>query len=168
MNNNIIKTIIVLIIGLLLGSCYMMNEPTSGDLSLSMNLPSRSPGDGGEYWIVGLVVDAAYENDLINLMRLFDKSDYFEGINETLSVQFEDEADDILEDMLQKGAVRFDGGRFFFQFKLEDAGETGDFTITGIPTFLSKISVKSLFIFKSSILFIFLNSLLTFSTIFFG
>lgn len=127
---NIIKTVFILLIILLAGSCYQMNEMTSGDLALNATLPAaaRAFGDTDEVWVVGLVVDSSYEDKLIEMMRLYDKNDY------TDIDSFEDDADEILEDMLQKGAVRFDGGRFFFQFKMTyDGSDTGDFLISGIP-----------------------------------
>ena len=120
---NIIKTVFVLLIILLTGSCYQMNETTSGDLALNATLPAKAAGDSEEVWVVGLVVDAAYEDKLIEMMRLFD----------TDIDSFEDDADEILEDILQKGAVRFDGGRFFFQFKMVPEGDTGDFLVAGLP-----------------------------------
>ena len=127
---NIIKAVFILLIILLAGSCYQMNETSSGDLALNATLPAAAKlfGDTDEVWVVGLVVDSAYEDKLIEMMRLYDKNDY------TDIDSFEDDADEILEDMLQKGAVRFDGGRFFFQFKMtSDGSDTGDFLISGIP-----------------------------------
>ena len=127
---NIINTVFILLIILLAGSCYQMNETASGDLALNATLPAPAKlfGDTDEVWVVGLVVDSAYEDKLIEMMRLYDKNDY------TDIDSFEDDADEILEDMLQKGAVRFDGGRFFFQFKMTyDGSDTGDFLISGIP-----------------------------------
>jgi hypothetical protein len=120
----IFKTVIILFILFLLGSCYQMNEPTSGDLSLNATLHSRALGDSSGVWVVGLVVDAAFEDQMIEMMRLYDRD----------IGQDEEDADDILEDMLTKGAVRFDGGRFFFQFNMVyDGSETGDFVVSGLP-----------------------------------
>ena len=110
-----------------LGSCYQMNEPDSGDLFLNVTAPAKAVEDE-TVWVVCLVVDAAFEDQFIEMLRLYDKNDF------TDIDSYEDDADEILEDMLTKGALRFDGGRFFYQFKMQySGGNTGEFTIPGIP-----------------------------------
>jgi len=134
LKNNILKIFLVVFALFILASCYQMDEPTSGDLALKASLPARAPGDTGEMWVVGLVIDAAFEDDLKELFRIYDIQDS----DDVYDDYRDSDADKILEDMLQKGAVRFDGGRFFFQFKMSvPEGEgpfyTGDFLVSGIP-----------------------------------
>ncbi len=118
---------------LVLSSCYQMISPDSGTLSLNATLPAKAAGDS--VWVVCVVVDAAFEEPLKDMLRLYDRGDYFDDqMNYALSEKYEDEADEIMEDMLTKGAVRFDGGRFFYQFKMDySGGNTGEFAVPGIP-----------------------------------
>lgn len=144
MKKNILKYFLMLAVLLLASGCYQLNEPTSGDLAMRVTIPadrleasgpSRAPSNTGEYWVVGLVVDAAFEGDLKELLRIYDIQDADVG---AIDDYRDSDADTILEDMLQKGAVRFDGGRFFFQFKIDVSDSetdeySGDFVLSGIP-----------------------------------
>ena len=135
MNKNIfIKLIFPVLIILIFAGCYQLNEPVNGDLSLNVTAPAKAASDGTG-WVVCLVVDAAFEDQFIEMQNLYDSSEYQgDQGNTALEEQFEDDADEILEDMLTKGALRFDGGRFFYQFKTDTSGaDTGDFMIPGIP-----------------------------------
>ncbi len=125
--NRIIQLILIIFTLFILAGCYQLNEPVNGDLSLNVTAPAKAAADGTG-WVVCLVIDAAFEDQFIEMQNLYDKDD-FSGDG-----SYEDEADEILEDMLTKGALRFDGGRFFYQFKTDTSGATsGDFMIPGIP-----------------------------------
>ena len=114
MNRNIFfKLIFITFAVFIIAGCYQMVGSDSGSISLNATLPAKA-GDSEEVWVVCIVVDSAFEDDLIEMMRLYDHGDYYDDQgNDALSEQYEDDADEILEDMLTKGAVRFDGGRFF-------------------------------------------------------
>ena len=135
MNRNIFyKLIFITFAVFIITGCYQMTGSDSGSISLNATLPAKA-GDSEEVWVVCIVVDAAFEDDMIDMMRLYDKSDYYDDQgNDALSDQYEDEADEFLEDMLTKGAVRFDGGRFFYQFRMDyGGGDSGEFVVPGIP-----------------------------------
>ncbi|MDX9802340.1 MAG: hypothetical protein RBT69_13500 [Spirochaetia bacterium] len=133
--NLILKTVLLLFIIVAAGGCYQMNEPTEGDLTLKANFPASPPArDPGFYddeiWVVGIVLDASFENKLKELNRIEDIQD--EG-GEYADYR-DDDLDDLWQDAIQKGAVRFDGGKFYFQFKMTiPDSDTGNFTISGIP-----------------------------------
>lgn len=118
----------------LLAGCYMVEDSSSGDIALRATVPVlRAEPNTMDVWVVGIVLDAAYESDLKKLNRIFDVQDADGGPGEDYK---EDEEENLLETMLEKGAVRFDGGRFFFQRKLTVGGsttETGNMEIAGIP-----------------------------------
>ena len=128
MNKNIFyKLFLIAFAVLIISSCYQMNETDSGNLTLNVTAPAKAVEDE-TVWVVCLVVDAAFEEQFIEMLQLYDKNDY------TDDDSYEDDADEILEDMLTKGAVRFDGGRFFYQFKMQySSGNTGEFVVPGIP-----------------------------------
>ena len=127
-------TLVFVLAAVFLSGCYMVEDSSSGDIALRATVPVlRAEPNTMDVWVVGIVLDAAYENDLKKLNRIFDVQDADPGPGEDYK---EDEADDLLEKILEKGAVRFDGGRFFFQRKLTVGGsatETGSMSIAGIP-----------------------------------
>ncbi len=138
MYKNLSKILFLSITIFILSSCYQMISPDSGTLSLNATLPAKA-NSGDEIWVVCVVLDAAFENQLRDMLRLYDKEDFYGDdlnpeYNQSLSDSYEEEADEMLEDMLTKGAVRFDGGRFFYQFKMDySGGNTGEFVVPGIP-----------------------------------
>jgi len=131
----ILKTVLLFFLILAFGGCYQMIEPTEGDLTLKANFPASPPArDPGFYddeiWVVGIVLDAAFEEQLKEINRIGDIQDADDGIDDYL----DDDLDDLWQDAIQKGAVRFDGGKFYFQFKMTiPDSDTGNFTIAGIP-----------------------------------
>lgn len=129
--NFILKTILLFFLILAFIGCYQMIEPTDGDLVLNATIPARAAEDlSGDIWVVGIVLDAAFEEQLKELNRIEDIQD--EG-GEYADYR-DSELDDLWQDVIQKGAVRFDGGKFYFQFKMTIPDtNTGNFTISGIP-----------------------------------
>ena len=129
--NFILKTVLLFFLILAFVGCYQMNEPTDGDLVLNASIPARGVDDlSGDIWVVGIVLDAAFEEQLKEINRIGDIQDADDGIDDYL----DSDLDDLWQDVIQKGAVRFDGGKFYFQFKMSiPDGYTGNFTISGIP-----------------------------------
>ena len=129
--NFIIKTVLLFSLILAFIGCYQMNEPTDGDLVLNATIPARGAEDlSGDIWVVGIVLDSAFEEQLKEINRIGDIQDADDGIDDYR----DSELDDLWQDVIQKGAVRFDGGKFFFQFKMTiPDSNTGNFTIAGIP-----------------------------------
>ncbi len=129
--NFILKTVLLFFVILAFGGCYQMIESSEGDLVLNASIPARAAENlSGDIWVVGIVLDAAFEEQLKEINRIGDIQDADDGIEDYL----DDDLDDLWQDAIQKGAVRFDGGRFYFQFKMTiPDSDTGNFTISGIP-----------------------------------
>jgi hypothetical protein len=124
-----------LLVALLLAGCYMMGEDNSGSIALNAQAPSRSltsgEGPDDEVWLLGFLIEESYEEQLQDLI-------WMEDLRNDLDLYDKSDVADKWQELIP-GAVRFDGGKPYFQFKMNRVDEdavlpaTDDFTIAGIP-----------------------------------
>ncbi len=139
---------IALLLISMLSGCYTPQDAAPGKVSLSVVSGARSlttANGTDDVWVVGIVIDGSFADKLKELQHQEDIRKSTKGSVNAVK--------DIWIDLAMKSAIRFEGGRPFFQFRMPriNAEATmpaeGSFIIQGIPAnkeyFLDLIVVEN-------------------------
>jgi hypothetical protein len=137
----LIKVAGLILAAVLLASCYAPIANQNGYLNLSLQFEGGAKAATNE--VIGLVVNADYENTFRETLNLIDK-----GKHATLTSANKDRLTELAKQLATSGLVKF-GGFPFFDTKIDPSG--GSFDLTGLPA--GRSYFVKLFVFKTGISF---------------
>ena len=124
--NRIAVVFAVLVLVLLLSSCFAFLPQDNGYLSIDMELPALAKGPGDQPVVI-FVANAEMEDSIKELLWLIDKE-----TEVGLSSQEEDRLVDLAVALANRGLVKF-GGDPFLRTTIPEADLSGSISIPGVP-----------------------------------